>query len=386
MAVAVRAVAEKGSVMAIKVREWKGSSKWKGKRFVWELDVSARGPDGRWDRKRKGFNGSKADAKVEANQMLAEILAVNEDHPPEKEVPTLSAFESRFIREHLEANRLKPTTIDTYKYRLRIHLIPRLGHLRLDHIDRAAVQTLKSELKGLGPNALNHTLGVLSKVLVFAWDIGLLQSLPWRLKNVKVKAVAPKFEYYDFDEYAVLTAAAETTGDHDLALVLLAGEAGLRRGELAALEWSDVNLVHAVLTVNRTVYKGQVTPPKGGRSRKLSMTKRLVAALKAIRPEGKPSGRVLLRQGGSTHTETSINEAMPRITKAAGLKVRRGVHILRHTFCSHLAMRGAAAIQIMELAGHTDLKTTQRYMHLSPKMKDSAIRLLEQPVPEGAAA
>ena len=41
---------------------------------------------------------------------------------------------------------------------------------------------------------------------------------------------------------------------------------------------------------------------------------------------------------------------------------------------------------IMELAGHTDLQTTQRYMHLSLAMKDSAIRLLEQPIPEGAAA
>jgi integrase len=47
---------------------------------------------------------------------------------------------------------------------------------------------------------------------------------------------------------------------------------------------------------------------------------------------------------------------------------------------SHLAMRGAKAIQIMELAGHTDLKTTQRYMQLSPAMRDSAIRLLDQPI------
>jgi hypothetical protein len=44
-------------------------------------------------------------------------------------------------------------------------------------------------------------------------------------------------------------------------------------------------------------------------------------------------------------------------------------------------MRGAKAIQVVELAGHTDLKTTLRYVHLSPAMKDSAIRLLEQPIP-----
>src|SRR5512137_1830659 len=53
-------------------------------------------------------------------------------------------------------------------------------------------------------------------------------------------------------------------------------------------------------------------------------------------------------------------------------------HILRHTFCSHLAMRGAPARTIQELAGHQDLSTTQRYMHLSPAAVDGAIRLLER--------
>ena len=53
------------------------------------------------------------------------------------------------------------------------------------------------------------------------------------------------------------------------------------------------------------------------------------------------------------------------------------MHILRHTFCSHLAMRGAPARAIQELAGHQDLATTQRYMHLSPAALDAAIRLLD---------
>ncbi len=54
---------------------------------------------------------------------------------------------------------------------------------------------------------------------------------------------------------------------------------------------------------------------------------------------------------------------------------------LRHTFCSHLAMRGAPARAIQELAGHRDLSTTQRYMHLSPAAKEAAIRLLDEPPP-----
>jgi len=57
-----------------------------------------------------------------------------------------------------------------------------------------------------------------------------------------------------------------------------------------------------------------------------------------------------------------------------------------HPFCSHLAMRGAPARAIQELAGHKDLLTTQRYMHLSPAAIESAIRLLDGPAVATSAA
>jgi integrase len=56
-----------------------------------------------------------------------------------------------------------------------------------------------------------------------------------------------------------------------------------------------------------------------------------------------------------------------------------GPHIPRHTFCSHLAMHGAAPRAIQEFAGRQDIGTTQRYMHLRPTAKGSAIDLFEQP-------
>ena len=77
-------------------------------------------------------------------------------------------------------------------------------------------------------------------------------------------------------------------------------------------------------------------------------------------------------------TEGGVQGLVRRAAQRVDL-LNNGPHMLRHTFCSHLAMLGAPARAIQELAGHADLTTTQRYMHLTPAAVDSAIRLLESP-------
>ncbi|RPH35509.1 site-specific integrase, partial [bacterium] len=76
--------------------------------------------------------------------------------------------------------------------------------------------------------------------------------------------------------------------------------------------------------------------------------------------------RVLAQENGRPLTQKIVQDYVRRAARVANLE-NGGVHILRHTFCSHLAMRGAPAKAIQELAGHKDLKTTQRYMHLSAR-------------------
>jgi site-specific recombinase XerD len=78
---------------------------------------------------------------------------------------------------------------------------------------------------------------------------------------------------------------------------------------------------------------------------------------------------VLCDKGGASLTQKEVQVTMRRVARKA--QVKPGVHILRHTFCSHLAMRGVPARAIQALAGHQDLSTTQRYMHLSPAAFDS---------------
>jgi integrase len=179
--------------------------------------------------------------------------------------------------------------------------------------------------------------------------------------------------FHDFEEYERLLTVAPKRGATYL-MVLLGGDAGLRLGEIVALEWRDVDLSARRLAVQRSDWLGHVTVPKGGRTRRLPMTQRLTAALKQARHLR--SDRVLCLPDGAPMTRDRVIKAIRSAQRVAAVNVA-GVHVLRHTFCSHLAMRGAPARAIQELAGHADLSTTQRYMHLSPAATEDAIRLLE---------
>ena len=155
----------------------------------------------------------------------------------------------------------------------------------------------------------------------------------------------------------------------------MAGEAGLRLGEMLALEWTDIDFKNGLLMVMRNDWRGSIGAPKSGRDRKIPLTTRVTAALKAIRHL---KGKLVFCWGdGSRWTNSTMRAGIKRQAKRAGLRVT-GWHVLRHTFCSHLAMRGAPAIAIKELAGHASIAVTNRYMHLAPGgAARNAIALLE---------
>lgn len=108
--------------------------------------------------------------------------------------------------------------------------------------------------------------------------------------------------------------------------MLLGGEAGLRCGEMIALEWADLDLVNRQACIRRSDWNGHVTTPKGGRLRRVPLTRRLTVALHEHRHLR--SARVLCQDTAEPLTRQIVQTRVKRAARKAGLS-QAGVHILR---------------------------------------------------------
>jgi integrase len=341
----------------------------------WEVDIRLRPPDGKPYRERRVLAGiSKSNAQLWGERRERHLWQHGPAEPM-KEVPTLAEFKDRFLDGHARANRQKPSGIAAKESILTVHLVPLLGAKKLDAIGNETVQRLKHELRDRAPKTVNNVLTVLNTLLKIAVEWKVIERMPCTIRSIRI--VRPPMGFFDTEEYGRLVSAAQSLDPTTWLIVLLGGDAGLRCGEMIALEWGDVDLVKRQLCVQRSAWLGQVTAPKGGRVRYVPLTRRLTEALRENRHLR--SSRVICQHDGSPMTWNIIRRQVQRALKRAQIVVTTtsGIHRLRHSFCSHLAMRGAPARAIQELAGHRDLTTTERYMHLGPAAIERAIRLLD---------
>ena len=303
-------------------------------------------------------------------ERLLESFHKSESAKP-KEVPTLKEFHKEFMTTYVQANN-KPSERLSKEYMFKHHLLPAFGRRRLDAIGTRDIERFKAEKlqAELAPKTVNNMLSCLGKTLRYAAESEIIDKIP-RIRFVKV--FEKPVDFLDFAEYVRLTEATDGLAE-TRAAVLLGGDAGLRQGEIRALQWGDLDLEAGRIFVQRTDYRGYIGSPKGGRVRRLPMTERLRKALKASRHLKGPW--VFCDLDGKMLSRTEIDTVLFRAVRKVGLR-KIGWHTLRHTFCSHLAMRGVPARTIQELAGHASITTTMRYMHLTQSAVDDAIRILE---------
>lgn len=145
--------------------------------------------------------------------------------------------------------------------------------------------------------------------------------------------------------------------DHLTPIVLLAMNTGLRRGELLALDWSDINLDARMLTVRRE-------NAKSGKQRHVPLNTEALSVLKQWMSQ--TSG------AASVFDVASVKNGWGGLLAAAKVESFR-FHDLRHHFASRLVMGGVDLNTVRELLGHADLAMTLRYAHLAPEHLAAAV-------------
>lgn len=306
-----------------------------------------------------------------AQQRARDLLREGKDRR-EKPRDTLSVFAERWLRDYCRAEGLAPSTVDAYERIIRLHLAP-IAAVRIDCIGELQVQKVKLAIAGKSEKTRHGVVALLAELLRAAERWGEIERAP----KIKLpRFMRPEMEFYDFGEWERLIVGARACGPMHLVAVLLGGDAGLRRGEAVALEQDDVEATH--VTIERSEWRGRVGKPKGGKVRRVPMTARLREAV--ARARHLHGARLLWRKGRKV-THTTLQSWLETACRTAGLVPSRNYHRLRHTFCSHLALRGVPARVIQELAGHADLATTMRYMHLAGGSAEAGIAALELPSP-----
>jgi integrase len=300
--------------------------------------------------------------------------AERKEEEQKKQLPTFSEwFHGRFWTEHVIAQDNKPSEVESKQWIMKIHLEPMFGSMRLDEIDIGAINRFHASLlqKKLSKKRINNILAVLSKALRYADDVGLITA-PRKIGLFKVER--PEIEAWDLEQYARILAAAKKEGAAIYAAVCLAGEAGLRVGEVKGLRWrEDVDMVARTITVNQQMRRGVTGTPKGRTRRTVPMTETLYEALRAMSVVRE--GYVVLDQIGRGQTgrakceENVVKRLMERLCRKAGLP-ESGWHRLRHSYGTHAAMFGVNPWRLMTWMGHKRVDETMLYVHVAEHRRE----------------
>lgn len=324
------------------------------------------------------FRGTKKQADTALAQFVTEVA--NGTVPVAASAP-LGEFLDRWL-EHIRPNR-SPTTIKGYRHKID-RIKAQLGGVRLDrltaqHLDRTYRVWLD---EGLHPSSVHHLHRVLSAALRQAVKWGLLSTPPTARATPPPRRHTPA-EIPSPEVVQRLIDKAEERGQPVLAaIVAVAATTGLRRGELAGVRWTDIDLDAGRLYVRQSVKNDVdggwvVGPTKTHQVRRIALDEFTLSVLRTHRANVErwssdagvdvpddgyaftldPSGREPIKPDGLSHSFAAL-------CRAAGV---RGVslHTLRHFSASMLIASGRDVRTIAGRLGHSDATTTLRvYAHM----------------------
>lgn len=258
------------------------------------------------------------------------------------------------LEQQLKLKGYSPSTIRTYLNEVGIFL----RTIRHNKADDFTTQRIKDYLQycleklNLTENTLHSRMNALKfyyeqvlKRAKFFWDI------PRPKKGTQLPKVLSK------EEMIRLLKAIENLKHKTM--IMLGYACGLRVSEITGLELKDMDEDRRLLHIRRA---------KGKKDRVVSLSPVMLVMLREYKSQYKTSQYLFEGQiPGSMYSTRSLESIIAAAKEKAGIKKPGSMHMLRHSFATHLLDKGTDVVFIQKLLGHNDIKTTLRYLHVTNK-------------------
>jgi integrase len=267
----------------------------------------------------------------------------------------------------------KPSTLRDYRSTISAHLLPAFGSMPVEAIDTAAIERWRAGLPSkLSARTKNKLLIQLHGIFRRAQKVYGLARNP--MVDVDRHRQRSNGDIQVFSVEEVLALVRATESEQDGAIFLTAAFTGLRRGELLALRWRDVDFEGAAIRVRASYSGGALTMPKSGRVRSVPMAPDVAHALAQLGQRARftsDDDLVFAGELGGHLDGSALRRRYDRALQCAGLRPLR-FHDLRHTFGTRMMAR-ADIRRLQEWMGHADIQTTMKYLHYVPRHDDAAL-------------
>jgi integrase len=306
--------------------------------------------------KKAGINPTMG--QIDLKEIIQESLPVNKPQGI-----TLKHFKSVYFELHVTT--LRPKTQEGYHGSMK-RLLAVFGRTRLDEITKVKVRTYMSQRKreGVGDATVNREVACIKGVLTKALEWEYITKHP--LSGLKLLPEPPPKDRYLTKEEA--NGLIRVSSSYLRNIIILALGTGMRKGEIFNLTWDDVKF-------DELFNFGQITMiGKGGKKRRIRMNKAVHNLF--VQLEKSDHSQYVFTSSKTGTKFTDVKRSFKTALKAAGIENFR-FHDLRHTAASWMVMEGVSLYAVKEILGHADIKTTQRYAHLSPGYLEREIGKLD---------